>query len=372
MKLRRTVPTVLIPLLSLTACSSGNATGTASTPPPLPSPSTGSSTPPASSNAVSPGQPRVLATGLSVPWAIAFLPQGDAMVTERNTARLLRVTPQGRVTEVGKIPDVEPAGEGGLLGVTVSPDYPKDHFIYVYYSAAKDNRVVRFTYENGLTNPHPIVTGIPVGSNHNGGRLAFGPDRMLYITTGETYRTQLAQDKNSLGGKILRVTPDGRPAPGNPFGNRVWTWGHRNVQGLAWDDHERLYATEFGQDTYDEINLIQKGHNYGWPKVEGVGSDPKYTNPLLTWSTDEASPSGLAYARGSLWAAALRGKRLWQIPLSDDGKVGRPIPRFEGRYGRLRAAVRAPDGSLWITTSNKDGRGNPQPGDDKILVIPLS
>ena len=359
-----------IALVGLTACSSGNATGSASTPPPLPS--TGSSTPPAASNPVSPGQPRELATGLAVPWAIAFLPQGDALVTERNTARLLRVTPQGRVTEVGKVPDVEPGGEGGLLGVAVSPDYPKDHFIYVHYTAAKDNRVVRFTYDKGLSNAHPIVTGIPKGSNHNGGRIAFGPDRMLYIATGETYRTQLAQDKNSLGGKILRVTPDGRPAPGNPFGNRVWTWGHRNVQGLAWDDHGRLYATEFGQDTYDEINLIQKGHNHGWPKVEGVGGKPGLTDPLLTWSTDEASPSGLAYAAGSLWAAGLRGERLWQIPLSQDGKVGRPIPRFEGRYGRLRAAVRAPDGSLWVTTSNKDGRGDPHPGDDKILVIPLS
>jgi glucose/arabinose dehydrogenase len=364
---------VPVALLALTACSSGNTTGSASTPPPLPSSAgNGSSTPPAASGAVKPGRPRELATGLAVPWAIAFLPQGDALVTERETARLLRVTPQGRVTEIGKIPGVKPEGEGGLMGVAVSPTYAQDHYIYVHFTAADDNRVVRFTYNTTLGAPHPIVTGIPKGSNHNGGRIAFGPDRLLYIATGETYRTQLAQDKNSLGGKILRVTPEGRPAPGNPFGNRVWTWGHRNVQGLAWDDHERLYATEFGQDTYDEINLIQKGKNYGWPEVEGVGNKPRYTDPLLTWSTDESSPSGLAYSRGSLWAAALRGARLWQIPLSEDGKAGRPIPHFKAQYGRLRAAVRAPDGNLWVTTSNKDGRGTPHQGDDKILVIPLT
>jgi glucose/arabinose dehydrogenase len=295
-------------------------------------------------------------------------------VTERDTARLLRVSPQGRVTPIGKVPGVEPAGEGGLMGVAVSPAFAQDRMVYLYFTAADDNRVVRFRYDDGggVGDVQPIVTGIPKGSNHNGGRIAFGPDKMLYIATGEVYRTELAQDRNSLGGKILRVTPDGRPAPGNPFDNRVWTWGHRNVQGLAWDDKGRMFATEFGQNTYDEINRIEKGKNYGWPEVEGVGGKSDYTDPLLTWSTSEASPSGLAYAGGSLWAAGLRGRRLWQVPVDSDGEVGRPVARFEGRYGRLRAVVRAPDGALWVTTSNKDGRGDPESGDDRILVVPLS
>ncbi|WP_067461478.1 PQQ-dependent sugar dehydrogenase [Actinomadura macra] len=327
-------------------------------------------TPLASARSTAPGDPRELVTGLNVPWAIAFLPGGDALVTERDTARLLRVTPAGKKTDVGKVPGVEPEGEGGLMGVAVSPSYARDQQIYLYYTAASDNRVVKATYDGRLGTPKPIVTGIPKGGNHNGGRLAFGPDGMLYATTGETGDTSRSQDKDSLGGKILRVTPDGAPAPGNPYGTRVWSYGHRNVQGLAWDDGRRLFATEFGQDRFDEINHIVKGDNYGWPVVEGVGDRRGYTDPLLTWTTDEASPSGLAYAGGSLWAAALRGRRLWQVPLTN-GEPGRPVARFENTYGRLRAAVTAPDGSLWITTSNKDGRGDPTSKDDRIIVVPV-
>jgi glucose/arabinose dehydrogenase len=165
------------------------------------------------------------------------------------------------------------------------------------------------------------------------------------------------------------MTPDGRPAPGNPFGTLVWTYGHRNVQGMAWDSTGRMYATELGQDRFDEINRIQKGRNYGWPVVEGAGHDGQYTDPLLTWPTEEASPSGAAIAAGSVWVAALRGERLWQVPLDDAGAVGKPVAHFTGEFGRLREVVRAPDGSLWVTTSNRDGRTDPGPDDDKILVI---
>jgi glucose/arabinose dehydrogenase len=182
----------------------------------------------------------------------------------------------------------------------------------------------------------------------------------------------------SLGGKILRMTPDGRPAPGNPFSTLVWSYGHRNVQGLAFGPGpaRRLYATEFGQNKFDELNLIQPGRNYGWPQVEGFadagpGGD-RYTNPLLTWTPDQASPSGAAIAGGSVWVACLRGERLWRVPLGADGRVGTPQPLFVGQYGRLRTVAAAPDGSLWLTTSNRDGRGSPHTGDDKILVIPLS
>ncbi|WP_149257896.1 sorbosone dehydrogenase family protein [Actinomadura sp. K4S16] len=359
------VPAVLVPAAALlAACSSSpSGGGEGRTPPPA-------STAPSGTRSGAPGPPRTVADGLKVPWAVAFLPGGDALVTERDTGRLLRVTPSGRRTTVGTVPGVDAQGEGGLLGVAVSPSFGTDRFVYLYYTAASDNRVVRATYDGRLSDLKPIVTGIPKGSIHNGGRLAFGPDKMLYISTGETGQGGKAQDENSLAGKILRVTPEGAPASGNPFGTRVWTYGHRNVQGLAWDGAGRMYATEFGQNRFDEINLIQKGRNYGWPVVEGVGHRKGFTDPLLTWTTDEASPSGLAYAGGSLWAAALRGERLWQIPLSD-GKAERPIARFQGRYGRLRAVVRAPDGSLWVTTSNTDGRGDPRPGDDRILDVPL-
>ena len=363
-------PTVLAAavLVLVAACSSSpgggspGGGGSPSTPPPL---TTRGAPPPAS-----PGTPRVIAKGLAVPWAVAFLPGGDALVTERDSAGLLRVSPSGTVRRVGTVPGVRAEGEGGLLGVAVSPSYATDRLVYLYFTSASDNRVVRTTLDGRLGTPRPIVTGIPKGSIHNGGRLEFGPDKLLYITTGETGDGPLAQDRNSLGGKILRVTPDGAPAPGNPFGNRVWTYGHRNVQGLAWDDQGRLYATEFGQNRFDEINLIQRGRDYGWPEVEGVGHRRGFTDPLLTWTTDEASPSGLAYAGGSLWAAALRGERLWQIPL-DNGRTARPVQRFDGTYGRLRAAVRAPDGTLWITTSNKDGRGNPARDDDRIISVPV-
>ncbi len=345
---------------------------------PSPAPHAGGSTPPSSSAGSSPaghlGTPRDLVTGLSVPWAIAFLPGGDALVTERDTARLLRVTPAGKMSVVGKVPGVSPAGEGGLLGVAVSPSYSRDHFVFLYYSAASENRIMRFSYDgHGLGDERTLVKGIPRGPIHNGGRLAFGPDHLLYASTGETGRGGLAQDRSSLGGKILRMTLDGDPAPGNPFHTLVWTYGHRNVQGIAWDPRGHMFATEFGQDRFDEVNRITKGGDYGWPVVEGFGGDRKrYTAPLLTWSTDEASPSGLAYAGGSLWAAGLGGRRLWQVPVAADGTVSQPKAHFEGRYGRLRAVAAAPDGSLWVSTSNRDGRGDPSSVDDRILVIPVS
>ncbi|MFB4316920.1 PQQ-dependent sugar dehydrogenase [Actinomadura sp. 21ATH] len=349
-------------------CGSGEdgAGGGASTPPAAPATAT------APGGQARPGEPRALATGLAVPWAIAFLPDGNALVTERDSRRLLQVTPQGKVSEIGRVPGVEPGGEGGLMGVAVSPSYERDRFVYLYFTAADDNRVVRFRNDgDGVGSLQPLVTGIPKAGNHNGGRIAFGPDGLLYIATGEAGQVDLAQDRGSLGGKILRVTPEGKAAPGNPWNDLLWTYGHRNVQGLAWDEAKRLYATEFGQNTYDEINRIEKGGNYGWPEVEGVGDQDRYTDPLLTWSTSEASPSGLGYAGGSLWAAGLRGERLWQVPLSDGG-AGRPVAHYEGEYGRLRAVVAAPDGrSLWITTSNKDGRGDVREGDDRILVVPL-
>src|SRR5262249_6536238 len=205
---------------------------------------------------------------------------------------------------------------------------------------------------------------------HDGGRLAFGPDGMLYAGVGDALEQDRAQDPAALNGKILRMTPDGRPAPGNPFpGSVVYSYGHRNVQGLAWDSARRLDASGLGLHRFDEVNLIQPGHNYGWPVVEGVGHDPRFTDPLVTWPPSQASPSGVAIVDGQLYVCALRGKRLWQIPLDGGGGLGTPVPLLVGAYGRLRTVARAPDGSLWVMTSNRDGRGDPTADDDRILRI---
>lgn len=345
--------------------------------------------PPTSSPAVT-----TIATGLAIPWGIAFLPDGTALVTERGfdefehppalPPRILSMDKDGKQTEVMRMKTFHtiPGGEGirargesGLMGIAVSPGYASDRWIYVYYTYTRvtndpgpgvtvtDNRVARFQIGGRLQD---ILTGIPGDDFHDGGRIAFGPDGMLYVATGETYYTrQIAQDLNSLGGKILRMTPEGRVPGGNPFpGSFIWSLGHRNVQGLAWDASGNLYASELGADTYDEVNLIKPGNNYGWPVVEGDGNDPKYTNPIATWTpTKTCSPSGIAVLGDSLYMACLAGHRLYRVGL--DGKGSRPLLTEE--YGRLRTVVKAPDGSLWILTSNRDGRGRPVPTDDRIL-----
>jgi glucose/arabinose dehydrogenase len=221
---------------------------------------------------------------------------------------------------------------------------------------------------SSLGEPSPILTGIPAGSIHDGGRIAFGPDGKLYVTTGESGNPELAQDRSSLGGKILRVNPDGSVPSDNPDpASPVWSFGHRNIQGLAWDSGGRLWVTEYGANRLDELNLIQRGGNYGWPMAEGRADTPGLIDPAIEWGTGEASPSGLAYFGGSLWVACLRGQRLYRVPVGADGSVADPAPLFVGQYGRLRTVVAAPDGTLWFTTSNRDGRGSARDGDDRIL-----
>ncbi len=314
---------------------------------------------------------KVLTSGLEVPWGLAFLPDGSALVSERVTARIHRVQPSGARSVVATVPGVVPGGEGGLMGLAVSPSYTTDRWVYAYFTAADDNRVVRFHLDTPGRR-QVLLSGIPKAANHDGGRLAFGPDGMLYVGTGDAAEPSRAQSKESLGGKILRLRPDGGAAPGNPFGNAVWSMGHRNVQGLAFDPQGRLWATEFGQNRWDEVNLITRGGNYGWPAVEGAGTGGgRFVAPKVVWRTDQASPSGLAYGGGELHVAALRGERLWEVPVTGTD-VGTPVARYRGTYGRIRTAMLEPGGhALWLTTSNCDGRGACGSRKDLVVRVPL-
>jgi glucose/arabinose dehydrogenase len=300
----------------------------------------------------------VIATGLDVPWGIAFLPDGDALVAERTTARILRIPAEGgRAERVMTVPGVaRNAGEGGLLGLAT-----RDDWVYAYFTSTRgDNRIVRFKLGERV---RTVLTGLRSAGVHNGGRIAFGPDGKLYAGVGDAGNTALSQDRSSRNGKILRMNPDGS-------GVRVWSLGHRNVQGLAWDRRGRLWASEFGQNARDEVNLIRRGRNYGWPEVEGVGSTQggRFTNPKVTWATSAASPSGAAIIGTNLYVAALQGECVWKIPL-DGASAGKPKRMLSGRYGRIRTVVAAPDGTLWVATSNRDGRGSPREGDDRIIAV---
>lgn len=310
-------------------------------------------------------QPDVVATGLAIPWGMTFLPDGSALVAERNSARIVQVRPGSPPQELGTVPGVAAAGEGGLLGLAVSPQHSQDGLVYAYLTAGSDNRIVRFRLGGTIT-PELVLGGIPKANIHNGGRIHFGPDGMLYAGTGDAANTGNAQDPQSLGGKILRMTPDGQVPPDNPTGSLMHSNGHRNVQGFSWDGQGQMYATEFGQNTWDEVNHIVGGGNYGWPEVEGRGGEPTFRDPLAVWSTAEASPSGAAISGGTLYAAALRGQRLWQVPLNGEP----PAPALQGAYGRLRSVAVGPDGWLWIATSNRDGRGDPAPEDDRVIRFP--
>lgn len=362
--------------LLLAACSEDEGGGLGASQP-EPQPTTRTATPgdrdePSEEPDRDPRVVRTVASGLEVPWGITFLPDGTALVSERDSTRVLAI--EGKVVrEVGRIDEASPQGEAGLLGLAASPSYDEDQLVYAYVSTSSDNRVVRMTYDGQrLGETEPVLTGIPNGFIHDGGRLLFDDDGNLFVSTGEIGEPSLAQDADSLGGKVLHITPDGAPAPGNPVdGSPVWSMGHRNVQGLAFDDQDRLWATEFGQNTWDELNLVRKAGNYGWPFVEGKGDQEEYRNPHVTWSTADASPSGLAFADGSLWAGALRGQRLWEIPVTGNGTAA-PQDWFVGDYGRIRTVTLAPNGNLWVTTSNRDGRGDPAQQDDRILEVAIN
>jgi glucose/arabinose dehydrogenase len=312
-----------------------------------------------------------LARDLEVPWGIAFLPDGSALVAQRRSGQVVLVGTDGTTSRVGRVPGVADRGEGGLLGLAVAPDQPGR--VLAYLTTDDDNRVVSLPFDGTrLGEPEVLLDGIPSGSIHNGGQLVVGPDGLLYVGTGDAGDGSRSQDGSSLGGKILRIGTDGSVPSDNPEpGSPVWSRGHRNVQGLAFDSAGRLWATEFGQNRQDELNLITKGANYGWPDVEGRGGGEGFVDPQAVWGTDEASPSGLAVVDDVAVLAALRGERLWMVPLTD-GSAGEPVDALRGEFGRLRTVVLAPDGSLWVTTSNRDGRGDPRDSDDRILRVRLA
>lgn len=311
----------------------------------------------------------VIAADLDVPWSVAFH-ESAALVSERDSARILEIGDDGAVREVGTIADAEPRGEGGLLGIAVH-----DEHLYAYLTAAQENRIDRYELTGrpgalGLGTSETIFAGIDAGTNHNGGRIAFGADGMLYVTAGDAGNRDAAQDLESLSGKILRIAPDGSVPDDNPFGeSAVYSYGHRNPQGLAWDEGGALYASEFGQDTWDELNVIEPGGNYGWPDAEGTADRPGLIDPVQQWAPTDASPSGMAVVDGTVFIANLRGERLREVPLDD---LAASTERFVGEYGRLRDVVVAPDGALWIITNNTDGRGDPRDGDDRIIRVPLA
>ncbi len=360
------------------------------------SPSTSSSTPPSGPSTPTlpagvPGTATAVSTGLPLPWSVVPLtPEGTGgwLVSLRDEARVVHLSPDGEASPVattdpdGLVPATTPVGEGGLLGLALHEDSGRT-WLYAYQTVGGEssptNQVVRMPLSGTapaalqLGAPEVLVDGIPASGRHNGGRLAFGPDDMLYATTGDAGNTALSQDVSSLGGKILRLTPEGAAAPGNPTdGSPVWSLGHRNVQGIGWDASGRMFASEFGQNTFDELNLIEPGANYGWPVVEGAGGEEGYIDPLVTWDTDDASPSGLTVTADAVYLAALRGERLWRVPLVDGpAAVGPPEAYATGELGRLRDVLveTGEEPSLLVLTNNV-GR-EPGPDDDRLVRFPL-
>jgi glucose/arabinose dehydrogenase len=381
-RMHRSTRHVLLALLSaatvaaLTACSAPAPLPTVTrTPTATPRPTASSS--PVAAIPWQPGEQTTdLATGLDAPWSAVPLPSGSTLISERDSGDVMERLPQGGLRQAGTVPGVVHTGESGLLGLAVPPG-SSPPYLYAYETTADDNRVVRLPLTGvpgsyALGAPEPIVTGIPKAANHDGGRIAFGPDGMLYITAGDASEPARAQDVGSLGGKILRVTPEGNVPSDNPFpGSPVWSFGHRNPQGIGWDSHGTMWASEFGQNTWDELNIITPGSNYGWPAVEGIGGDPAYTDPVQQWSTDEASPSGLAIVGDTIFIAGLGGERLWTVWSTDGHAPVTAEAFFDGDLGRLRDVVARGD-RIWLLTNDTDGRGDPRPGDDRLVEVPLT
>lgn len=317
----------------------------------------------------------IIAQNLDTPWALAFLPDNNILITERQGK--VRFVENGTLISdpVAVISSVREIGEGGLLGMTLDPDFSSNHLVYLYYTYQANgndtlNRVISMEYKDKkLFNEKTLIDKIPGASNHNGGRIKFGPDKLLYITTGDAQEPSLAQDINSLAGKILRVSRDGKAPTSNPFNNLVYSYGHRNSQGLAWDKSGTLWATEHGRSGLksglDEINIISPGKNYGWPTIQGDEQKAGLETPYENSGSNTWAPAGADFVNASLYFAGLRGTSLYRLQ-----KNSHTVEEFlEGEFGRLRDVVTGSDGMIYLTTSNKDGRGLVKPGDDKIIRI---
>lgn len=323
----------------------------------------------------------VVAENLSVPWDVVFLPDGDILVSERSGS-VVKINGVGSTTRLS-LETPYSRGEGGLLGMALDPEFEKNRYIYTYETYREDgeilNRVVRFKYlENDFAEPFVVIDDIPGASYHDGGRIRFSSGGLLYITTGDSGREELAQDRRSLAGKILRVFPDGRIPEGNPFGNEVYSYGHRNPQGIDWDEEGRLWSTEHGRtgvlSGFDELNLIEAGGNYGWPTIQGDEEDGNMLTPVAHSGPKETwAPASLVYHEGSLFWGGLRGEAIYEAILRDQsenqGEMVEIKRHFVGDFGRVRTIVLGPDGYFYITTSNTDGRGSPKSGDDKLIRI---
>ena len=375
------------------------------------------------------GKTETLVTGLRAPWELLFLPDGQALVDERDSGTILQIKKDYSTHKVAFTSTTPPCVkfcEGGTLGMTYAADRADGKLsLFVFLTTLKDNRILKYDLDStdgiwSLSNKRILFSGIDrsgLSTTHNGGRLAIGPDGKLWVSLGDAgMRGSTSQNWKRLAGSILRLNLDGTIPNDNPReGSPVWAKGLRDTQGMAWDNFGNMWTTEFGQDTWDELNLMQKGKNYGWPIAEGkykfaetplpegnpgsnnqgtaespaptpniptmpsdkyIFDDPRYTNPYFTWHPIDAACSGIAFVRGSLISACLRGGKLWVMPVLGDKKLGEPKEFFTGKFGRIRKATLAPDGSLWIITSNKDGRGgwskggeNPQ--DDRVIRVEL-
>lgn len=311
----------------------------------------------------------VLVSNLDTPWAIDFLPDGKMIFTERYG--VISIFDEETRTMIAKLP-VKEVSESGLLGIAVDPEFEKNNFIYVYYSYQKNdsmlNRVSRFVLKEGLLDEIALLDDIPGSSRHDGGRIKFGPEGKLYVTTGDAIIPLLAQNIKSLAGKILRMNKDGTIPEDNPFGNYVYSYGHRNPQGIAWHPITRqLFASEHGPTRNDELNVIVKGGNYGWPQECDEVSD-KYINPIRCYSEFTLAPAGIAFYNNDLYVTGLRGAQLRKIIFADDGTTIVGEEEMFGDIGRIREVVEH-NGYLYIATSNRDGRGIPKINDDKIIRV---